>query len=112
MSEFPYVKYFPAYELLLHDLRDYRFYSKDLIHPNEMAVDYIFNKFASAYLDEESRSCVEEVSGILETMEHKPYNPQSELYQKSVQDAISRIESLSGKMDLSEWKKELQEKLN
>ena len=48
----PFVSYFPAYELMMDDLRDYRFYEKDMIHPNQMAIDYIWEGFQRAYFSE------------------------------------------------------------
>ncbi|WP_020532097.1 GSCFA domain-containing protein [Flexithrix dorotheae] len=110
-NEFPHVKYFPAYEFLLDDLRDYRFYEKDLIHPNEMAMDYIFNKFVKAYVDKDDQQYIMQVEEILEAVDHVPYNPQSEEYQSYIKDAIGKIENLGSRIDSSTLLEDLKGKL-
>ncbi|WP_109831105.1 GSCFA domain-containing protein [Reichenbachiella versicolor] len=111
MAEFPYVKYFPAYEFLTSDLRDYRYYQNDLMHPSESAMEYILSKFVEAYMHDESKECIQEVESIIEALNAKPYNPQSEEYKNFIQEAILRIDRLSDKMNLSEWTNTLKEKL-
>lgn len=112
VNEFPHVKYFPAYELLLHDLRDYRFYNKDFIHPNATAVDYIFDKFLRAYVDERDQKVVAAVQSTLEAIEHVPWNPQSEDYQRCVQDALDSLESIVSPIDLTELVDELRSRIS
>ncbi|WP_258104649.1 GSCFA domain-containing protein [Marinoscillum sp. MHG1-6] len=108
MSEFPYVRYFPAYEFLLSDLRDYRFYEKDLIHPTEQAMDYIFEKLVEAYVHEDSKKLIAEVETILDTIEHVPYTPQNNKYQIHLQKALDKINMLENQIDLSSFKEELE----
>ncbi|WP_420400839.1 GSCFA domain-containing protein [Flagellimonas sp.] len=74
--------YFPSYEIMMDELRDYRFYGKDLIHPNELAVDYIWERFKSVWISEEIYPEMEEVEGIQKGLEHRPFNPESEAHQK------------------------------
>lgn len=74
-SEFDFCSYFPAYELLLDDLRDYRFYASDLAHPSEHAVDYIWDFFCQTYLDDEGRATVKEGESIRRALEHRPNVP-------------------------------------
>ena len=102
-AEFPYVKYFPAYEFMTSDLRDYRYYQSDLLHPTDAAMDYIFGKFVEAYMNNESKACIREVEQIMELLNAKPYNPQSEQYINYLKEAIERLEGLLDKMDVSEW---------
>lgn len=64
--------YFPAYEILNDDLRDYRFYAKDLLHPSEGAVDYIWEKFTETYLDAEGRERLKEMESAARRREHRP----------------------------------------
>ncbi|RJE74359.1 GSCFA domain-containing protein [Reichenbachiella sp. MSK19-1] len=111
MSEFAYVKYFPAYEFLLSDLRDYQFYEKDLIHPNELATDYIFKKFVESYLDPSLKDDILCIENLLSETHHAPYNPQSKDYQKSLREAMSRIDGLTEKMDLSELMTDLKSRI-
>ncbi|PIB34595.1 GSCFA family protein [Reichenbachiella sp. 5M10] len=111
MSEFAYVKYFPAYEFLLSDLRDYRFYQKDLIHPNELATDYIFKKFVESYIHPDIKDDILSIEDLLSDMHHAPYNPQSKEYQKSLKDVMTRIDGLTDKMDLSELLESLKDRM-
>ncbi|UXP32474.1 GSCFA domain-containing protein [Reichenbachiella agarivorans] len=111
MSEFAYVKYFPAYEFLLGDLRDYRFYEKDLIHPNELATDYIFKKFAEGYFHPDIKDAILNIEELLSGMHHAPYNPQSTEYKKSLKEAIDNISTMTDKMDLSELINDLKSKI-
>jgi len=111
VNEFPHVKYFPAYELLLSDLRDYRFYDKDFIHPNAMAIDYIFAKFSETFVHEDDRRIIAKVQSILEAIEHVPWNPQSQDYQRYIQEALDTVENLQGPIDLTELAEELRAKL-
>ncbi len=71
------VFYFPAYELVLDDLRDYRFFAEDLVHPNYAATNYVWEKFITACIDEEAQAIMKELSGILSAVNHKPFNPDS-----------------------------------
>ncbi len=70
--------YFPAYEILLDDLRDYRFYAVDMVHPSEVAVQYIWQKFSETYFDEESLVYFKEVKQLNNDLNHRPFFPDSE----------------------------------
>ena len=70
LKMFPILYYFPTYEIMMDDLRDYRFYDKDMVHPNEIALDYIWNKFVDACFDDKAKNFVLEYSNILSAMEH------------------------------------------
>ena len=72
------VFYFPAYEIMLDDLRDYRFYKADMLHPNAIAVDYIWNIFKQTWLNESVYPILKKVASIQKGMQHKPFNPTSE----------------------------------
>ncbi|MFY0627178.1 MAG: GSCFA domain-containing protein [Reichenbachiella sp.] len=110
LSEFPHVKYFPALEFLTSDLRGYQFYNKDLIHPTDQAMDYIFEKMIDAYVDEASKKLISEVKSIIDELDDSPYNPQSENYKNKIQKALEKIEALNKEMDLSGLLKELKNK--
>lgn len=79
-QQFPQVHYFPAYELLLDDLRDYRFYAADMIHPSDVAVDYIWNYFSEMYFSEETKKLNKAIEKILAALNHRPFHPDSEEY--------------------------------
>lgn len=74
-NKFECVSYFPAYELIVDDLRDYRFYKTDLIHPTEQAADYVFEQFKSTYFDENTNKIGELYSKISQIENHKPLHP-------------------------------------
>ncbi|WP_420604097.1 GSCFA domain-containing protein [Flagellimonas sp.] len=78
----PRTSYFPSYEILMDELRDYRFYGKDMVHPNALAVDYIWEKFKSAWISPEIYSVMDEVEAVQKGLQHKPFNPNSEAHQK------------------------------
>jgi len=74
--------YFPAYELVIDDLRDYRFYAEDLAHPNYQATQYVWEKFIAACMDEPTRLLMKEIAEINLAHQHTPFNPASEQHKK------------------------------
>jgi len=84
IRENPEVYYFPAYEIMMDDLRDYRFYAEDLVHPSQQAIDYIWEKFSEAYFDKETQKIVREFESIEQALNHKPFYPESEEYKKFI----------------------------
>ena len=97
------VSYFPAYEIMMDDLRDYRFYNSDMVHPSELAVDYIADKFFEASLSTEAKALKHRVDKIVQASEHRPFNPASEAYQHFVEQQLAAITTLKG-VDLSKEK--------
>lgn len=80
--EYDCVTYFPAYEIVNDELRDYRFYKPDMLHPSEQAVEYIWERFSEVYFSKEARQFVEEWRPIKEALAHRPFNPESEEYKE------------------------------
>jgi hypothetical protein len=74
--------YFPSYELMLDDLRDYRFYAEDMIHPSQQAIDYIWEKFSEVCFDAPTRELIREWQSICQALNHRPLNPESEEYKR------------------------------
>ena len=74
--------YFPAYELLLDELRDYRFYANDMVHPSEMAIDYIWERLVETYIDKATQTDMKQVDAIQKGLQHRPFNPKTESYQQ------------------------------
>ncbi|MCL2649692.1 MAG: GSCFA domain-containing protein [Candidatus Azobacteroides sp.] len=72
--------YFPSYEIMMDDLRDYRFYADDMLHPSDLAVDYIWEKFSHSFFDKKTVELIEEWLKIQQALAHKPFNPDSEEY--------------------------------
>ena len=93
IQENPDTYYFPSYEIMMDDLRDYRFYAEDLIHPSQQAIDYIWEKFSEAYFDKETQKIVSEFKSIEQALNHKPFYPESEEYK----NFIKKIEEKKNK---------------
>ena len=91
---FARVHYFPAYELLLDDLRDYRFYAEDLVHPNAQAIDYIWDFFSRTYFPKETQQVVREVEEILSAARHRPFQPDSPAHQAFREKQLQKIGEL------------------
>jgi len=85
------VVYFPAYEIVNDELRDYRFYAPDMLHPSEQAVEYIWQRFADTFFPDETIEFLRQWKPIKEALAHKPFNPDSEEYKaflaKTIDDA-------------------------
>jgi len=80
------IYYFPSYEIMMDELRDYRFYAEDMMHPNHLAIEYIWNKFKEVWISEDSNKIMDEVDVIQKNLQHKPFNPNSESHQKFLQN--------------------------
>ena len=79
-TETNFAHYFPAYEIMQDDLRDYRFYAADMLHPNETAAAYIYEKFRAAFFDEETQNLCEKIANIRRAFAHRPFRPDSEAH--------------------------------
>jgi hypothetical protein len=86
--------YFPAYELIIDDLRDYRFYKADLVHPNEQAIDYVFEKLMDTIFDEETKKLFDKIKDIVTAKEHRPFNKNTEAYQRFKATYLARCLTL------------------
>lgn len=74
--------YFPSYEIMMDDLRDYRFYATDMVHPNQVAINYIWEQFKGVWLDSSVNDTMKQVSVIQNGLAHKPFNSRSEQHQQ------------------------------
>jgi hypothetical protein len=83
--------YFPAYELVIDDLRDYRFFAEDLAHPNYAATNYVWEKFVPTVVDESSQQLMEKINEVNAAMSHKAFNPNSEAHKKFLQANLSKV---------------------
>jgi len=86
--------YFPAYELMMDELRDYRFYEADMLHPNALAIHYIWEKFRSSCISKEDLETMESVAEIQKGLAHKAFNPTSKQYQAFKEALENKIEDL------------------
>lgn len=88
--------YFPAFEIMMDELRDYRFYATDWIHPNQTAIEYIWEKFAGAWIDPAAQAVMDRVDSIRKRTAHRPFNPESESHRKflgQLQSDIAQLQS-------------------
>lgn len=92
VSQYENVEYFPAYELMMDDLRDYRFYKEDLIHPNEMAIEYIWDKFSEKFFTEETSMKIRAAEKINSSLAHRPMNTSSIAYKTFLFNTLKKIE--------------------
>ncbi len=89
--------YFPSYEIMMDELRDYRYYATDMIHPSEVAINYIFERFTKTYLTEEAIRTAEEIKKIKKSLSHRPLHPDSTEYQKFQQKLSQQINTITKK---------------
>ena len=89
--------YFPSYEIMMDELRDYRFYARDMIHPSQQAIDYIWERFADVCISPESKSLMAEIESIQKGLSHRPFNPDGEQHQKFLHALQQKISTLREK---------------
>jgi hypothetical protein len=89
-----YCDYFPAYEIMLDDLRDYRFYGSDMVHPSDVAVEYIWQVFQGAYLDDRSALAVARCERVHKRIQHRPMSANRETVQRFNNDTASVVRNL------------------
>ena len=90
--------YFPSYEIMMDELRDYRFYKEDMIHPSEIAIIYIWEKFLKVWISNEALNVMEAVDAIQKALQHKPFNPKSEAHQRFLQNLEAKIKKLQSQI--------------
>tara|TARA_R110002096_G_scaffold433557_1_gene652478 strand:- start:323 stop:1267 length:945 start_codon:yes stop_codon:yes gene_type:complete len=89
--------YFPSYELMMDELRDYRFYGNDLVHPNDLAITYIWKKFVSVWIAQEAWPTMEKVAAVQSGLNHRPFNPESLKHQEFLKALDQKITYLQKK---------------
>ena len=80
--KFTNVHYFPAYEIMMDELRDYRFYKREMIHPNDLAIDYIWERFKEAWISKNVETLMARIETVQKGLQHKAFQPDSEAYRK------------------------------
>jgi len=106
------VSYFPAYEIMMDDLRDYRFYKEDMIHPSQLAEKYIWEKFGQTYFKPHTIEIIKKWEIISNALQHIPFHPASETYKKFLLETITKTTALSNDIDVADTLQLLHEKLN
>ncbi len=94
---FDHIEYFPAYEIMMDDLRDYRFYADDMLHASKVAIDYIWKQFSETYFEKETSSIINEVNKIIRAENHNPLNSDSENHKRFLENLLMQKEILNSK---------------
>jgi hypothetical protein len=89
--------YFPSFEIMMDDLRDYRFYNSDMIHPNETAINYIWEIFKKVWVDEKFTDLMTEIDTIQKGLSHRPFNENSTQHQQFLENLQLKISKLQEK---------------
>ena len=99
--------YFPAYEIVMDELRDYRFYAEDMVHPNETAIRYVAEQFQKACIDPEIFPLIKELQKLDAAMKHRPFDAESALHQQFLQAHLKKAAALKEKYPYMDMKKEI-----
>ena len=94
VAKYENAHYFPSYEILIDDLRDYRYYADDLAHPSKMAVDYVWERFCEAILSPEAQEMLPRIAQIVSAAEHRPFNPDSESHKAFCRKMIEKANAM------------------
>lgn len=78
--------YFPSYEIMMDELRDYRFYTEDMVHPNQLAINYIWEKFQQVWITDEALNTMKMVDEVQKGLQHRPFNPDSQAHKNFLQN--------------------------
>ena len=111
VDEFDNCHYFPSYEYMMDDLRDYRFYATDMLHPSPQAIDYVWQKFQTSFFSDETRLICKEISAVIQAASHRPLDPESNSFQRFLKkqlEIIDQLEKSYPQLSLSEERKSFQ----
>ena len=100
------VYYFPAYEIMMDELRDYRFYATDMIHPAEQAVSYIWSRFEAGLMTQETRDLNKAIGSLLAGLSHRPFFPETEAYHRHLDKLRQRWMELMDLLPEADWSAE------
>lgn len=103
-SQFKIHNYFPSYEIMMDELRDYRFYAEDMLHPSQVAIDYIWERFKETCISESAYKTMENVNQIQKGLAHRPFNPESESHQKFLANLDQKISLLQKQLPFVTFK--------
>jgi len=92
--------YFPSYEIMMDDLRDYRFYNDDMVHPSAVAVNYVWDKFCDYAVSNNSQKLMTDINKITQAINHRPFNPETEAHQKFLKKTLRKMKTLEEKFNL------------
>jgi len=105
VGKYDNLNYFPAYELVIDVLRDYRFFDTDLVHPNYMATEFVLEKFAESFIDEPTQKLMQEIKSLVTARKHKAFQPDTTAHQQFLKTYFEKAKVLKEKysfLDLDE----------
>ncbi len=111
-TRFDFVHYFPAYEIMLDDLRDYRFYKADMVHPSEVAEEYIWQLFIQTYLTDSAQKFTKSWNKIRQALAHRPFQERSTAYGQFLQKLEKQLLSLPSVIDVSAELADVRNRIN
>jgi hypothetical protein len=94
------VSYFPAYEMMMDDLRDYRFYTADMLHPTPEAENYIWEHFTDQYFSPELKTFAKRWKAIRQALDHRPFHPTSQAHQQFLRETLKKLEDVQTLIDV------------
>lgn len=100
------IDYFPAYEIMMDELRDYRFYADDMLHPSPLAVEYIWQRFTEHFLSKDTLAIAKEWNDLQKAINHKPFQPDSEGYKHFILQTLLKMERINEKFPSFDLSKE------
>ena len=106
ITELPFVHYYPSYEIMMDDLRDYRFYNSDMIHPSSLAIEYLWQHFRDALFDSTTLKKLQKINAIIKASQHRPLFPMTPQHQKFLQNYLTKIETLKTEYPQLNFEKE------
>ncbi|KAA3635573.1 MAG: GSCFA domain protein [Bacteroidetes bacterium] len=102
-----FVHYFPSYEIVLDELRDYRFYEEDMAHPNKLAVDYIWSCFSKVFFKDNTKKLINRIAKIVQASSHKPFYPETREHQQFLNQQLGKIEQIENEFPMLSFEKEI-----
>ena len=106
VKDYEQAYYFPSYELMMDDLRDYRFYKEDLLHPSEVAVQYIWAHFTAHLFSQDTQQLMSKIDAIQQATHHKAFHPKSEAHQQFLKTNLKKIAILKKENPKFDFSKE------
>jgi hypothetical protein len=107
VNKYNHVFYFPAYELVIDVLRDYRFYDVDLVHPNYAATEFVFEKFTQHYISQQSFEMMEDIRKFITAFRHKPFQPHTSAHKQFLKNNLDKILQFQEKHPHLDFSKEI-----
>tara|TARA_R110002049_G_scaffold200299_5_gene370977 strand:+ start:3426 stop:4433 length:1008 start_codon:yes stop_codon:yes gene_type:complete len=99
--------YFPSYELVMDDLRDYRFYNEDMVHPSNVAINYVWGLFSEVYFTPATLAINKQISKLISSSHHRPFQPASEAHQEFIRTTLESIQNLKKQYSFLDFKTEI-----